>query len=161
MINPVIVEIRNLLAAAMTTRCVAYYVGDIGLPAKAQMPVCIVRRVNSSFDRRTSTGDYWKHTISILVVTDIIKSLSTAGLTSGLVSSENTLADIVAEMDTDGAPKTNTVLGTLTRQSNLRGTYYQYLQNFNVNYQPDLGNDFPYVAAEITFETESFVTRKS
>lgn len=160
MINPVIVEIRNLLAAAMTTRCVAYYVGDIGLPAKAQMPVCIVRRVSSTFDRRTTTGDFWRHTISILVVTDIVKSLSTAGVSSGLISSENTLANIVAEMDTDGAPKTDTVLGVLTRQSNLRGTNYAYLTNFNVNYQPELSGEFPYVAAEVTFETESFVTRK-
>lgn len=162
MINDIIVEIRNLLAAAMTTRCVAYYVGNIGLPANAQMPVCIVRRKRTLLtDRRSSTADHYRYTISILIITNIVKSLATAGLTNGLVPSENALANIVEERDTDGAPKLNTVLGVLTKQDNVRGVYYQYIKNIDVNYEPELNGRDMYVAAEITFDVEDMVTRKS
>lgn len=162
MINDVLVEIRNLLATNMTTRCVAYYAGNLGLPARAQMPVCIVRRVATQMEsRRSTTADYYRYSISVLIVTDIVKSLSTTALSSGLIPSENTLANIIEERDTDNAPKTDTVLGVLTKQANVRGTYYTYLTNIRVNYEPELDGQDLYVAAEVTFDAMDTLTRKS
>lgn len=162
MINDVIVEIRNLLETNMGSRCVAYYAGNLGIPARAQMPVCIVRRRATNMDeRRSTTQDYYRFEISVLIVTDLIKSLGTAALTNGLIPSENTLANIIEERDTDNAPKTNTVLGVLTRQRNVRGTYYQYIKNIRVNYEPELNGQDMYVAAEVTFDVEDQLTRKS
>lgn len=162
MINDVLVEIRALLAAGMGSRCVGYYAGNIGIPGNSQMPVCIVRRVATQLEaRRSSTADYYRYSISVLVVTNLVKSLSTTALSSGLVPSENTLANIIEERDTDGAPKTDTVLGLLTRQANIRGTYYIYLSNIRVNYEPDLNGRDLYVAAEVTFDAYDTLTRKS
>ena len=162
MINDVVVEIRNLLATAMTTRCAAYYAGNIGLPANVQMPVCIVKRKAESLDnRRSTTTDYYKYTISVLIITNIVKSLGTAGLTDGLVASENTLGNIIGERDTDGAPKLDTVLGVLSRQQNLRGTNYIYLNNIAVNYEPELNGVDLFVGAEVTFDAYDTFTRKA
>lgn len=161
MVNDILVEIRGLLAAAMGSRCVGYYAGNIGIPANAQMPVCIVRRKsNELVERRSTTADYYSCTLSVLVITNIVKSLAVAGLTAGLVPSENKLANIIEEKDTDGAPKLDTVAGVLTKESNLRGTNYQYITNVRTDYEPELNGKDTFAAAEVTFDVKFSITRK-
>lgn len=159
--DDVVKEVRDLLETSMTTRCQAYYAGDIGIPFKASLPVLIVRELETQVIRESTAKDQYRFSLSILVVTSIITSFNEAGLSDNIVKHRELLRLIMEEKnDTTGAPKTDTVLGTLMKQSNLRGTNFVYNLTPKVNYRFPSPDGSLLVAAEVLLDfTTSLVTR--
>ena len=162
MIDEALIELKNLLATNIGTGCKMYYAGDIGIPAKGALPCLIVRERFTRVERTSTSKDKYRFGIGILVVTNLISSLKTAGLSSSVKLSRQVLRKLIEEADTDGAPKTSTVLGTLMRTSSLRGTNYVYSLNPQVNYEIPSPDGHVLVAAEVTLEmVTDLVVRKA
>lgn len=162
MMNEALIEVRDMLETAMGSAVASYYAGDIGLPYKNSLPAVIVRELYTEHDRPSTAKDRYRFGISILVVTDMTKDFATAAMANLIVKHRQTLRKLVEEADTDGAPKTTTVLGALMRQANVRGTNYVYNLNGRVDYRPTTPDGFFYTAAEITLElVTEMVTRKA
>lgn len=162
MIDSALIEIRDLLQTNMGARCEAYYAGDIGIPAKSALPAIIIREKSMDIDRSSTAKDVYKFSIGILVVTHLTAALSTAGLTDHVSESRQTLRKLIAEKDTDGAPKTNTVIGALMKQSSLVGSNYAYSLNPHVNFEIESPDGHLLVAAEVTLDVMStLVARKA
>lgn len=158
--NDVVKEVRDLLQTSMGTRCLAYYAGNIGLPFKASLPCLMVRERSTEVIRKSTAADQYKFSLSILVVTDIVVSFNEAGLTDRIVKHREALRLIMEEKDTTGAPKTDTVLGCLMKQSNIRGVSFIYNLNPRVNYEVESPGETFYVAAEVLLDfTTTLVTR--
>jgi len=151
-----------MLATAMGSAVTSYYAGDVGLAYKNSLPAIIVREQYTEHDRPSTAKDRYRFGISILVVTDVTKDFHTAEATGLIMQHRQTLRKLVEEADSDGAPKTTTVLGALMKQANLRGTNYVYNLNGRVEYNPAVPGNFFYAAAEITLElVTEMVTRKA
>lgn len=165
MMNETLIEVRDLLRTSMGSSVVkTFYAGRVGIPAQSYLPAVIVEERYTEMERANSAKDKYKFGISILVVTDAKQDYDVAGNADDVVASYQTLRKLVEEADTDGAPKTTTVLGTLMKQSNLRGVSFVYNQNPRVNYRPQFPGQerFFYVAAQIDLDMISeFVTRKA
>lgn len=165
MMNEVIVEVRDLLRTSMGSSVVkTFYAGRVGIPAKSYLPAVIVEERSTELVRQSTNKDMWKFGISILVICDVRQDFNVAGLTDDVVDTFQTLRDLVEEADTDGAPKTTSVLGAMARQANIRGTNFVYNIRPRVNYRPIFpGMDqFWYVAAQIDIDMLSdFITRKA
>lgn len=153
MMNEAVLELQTLLSTLMTTRCKKYYAGEIGIPYKNALPCLIIREGRTRHERASTNTDRYVHEISILVVTDIVKSFNEAGVADQIMKSRQTLRKIMEEADaTTRAPKTNTVLGALMKQSSIDGTWYTYNLNPVVNYEIEQPKEFFYVAAEVKLE---------
>lgn len=162
MMNEALIEIRDLLETAIGSGVTTYYAGDVGLPYKNALPAIIVRELETVIDRPSTAKDRYKHSISILVVMDMMKAMDMTGLSNNISNTRQDLRKLVEEADTDGAPKTTTVLGALMKHANIRGTNYMYTLPLRVNYNPSFPTEFFYVAAEITLEAVTeMVTRKA
>jgi hypothetical protein len=162
MIDDALLEVKNLLRTNMGEACVEYYAGDIGIPAKSVLPCIIVRERSTKVERVSTAKDQYRFGISILVITNLVDSLKTAGLSSSTRLSRQKLRKLIEEADTDGAPKTTTVLGALMQQANIRGSHYVYSLNPEVNYQLESPDGYILVAAEVTIDlVTDLVTRKA
>lgn len=163
MINEALKEVRDMLETSVGSSVVkSFYAGDVGLPYKDALPAVIVRERYTRVERKSTAKDQYRHGLSILVVMDMRKDIATAGLTDEIVGHRQRLRNLMEEADTDGAPKTTTVLGALMKQANIRGTHYVYNLDPYVDYNPSVPGGFFYVAAEITLDVLSeIVTRKA
>lgn len=169
MIDEALIEVRDLLEAGMVDivdsvpvpKCKKYYAGDTGVPANSALPCIIVRERYTEVERSSTSSDMFRFGISILLITDLRKSLKEGGLTDEIVASRQLLRKMVEEIDSStGRLKTNTLLGVLLKQSNLRGTNFQYNLKPRVNYAVPSPKNWNLVAAEVTLDVISrFVTR--
>lgn len=157
-------EIRTLLATSMGSRCKKYYVGRPFVPAKSALPALVVTGVKTKLTRPNTAQDRYQFTLRITLIQDMAAAQDVAGLTNGILVADNDLQKAVEEADTDGAPKADTLLGTLMKQSNIRGTNYVYNLNPEVNYEPNLPHmaGYFYIAAQLTIDVfGDIVTRKA
>lgn len=166
MMNEVVKEVRNMLRTSMGSSYIkTFYAGRVGLPATNYMPCVIVEEVGTQMERQSTVKDIYRFSLLITVIVDVRKDFSVAGVTSDeIVDVYQTLRNVVEEADTDGAPKTTSILGALTRQANLRGTNYVYSMNPRVNYRPVFPgmDEFWYAAATIEIDMlADFITRKA
>jgi len=162
MMNEVLIEIRDQLKTDMTTRCKSYFVGEIGAPLKNNMPVIVVRERSTKQYRQSTAKDGFEFGIKIEVVVDIIPSMNVAGVEDRIVASRQILRKIIEEEDTDGYPKTDTILGSLGRTSNLQGTHFVYNLNPEVNYEVETPDNALYIMAEVNLSViKTFATRKN
>lgn len=162
MMADVLVTIRDLLKNGVGSGAKAYYAGDIGIPAKMAMPIVVVAPRSTQMERPHTAGDQYRYGLSIMVYVDVAGGMKAAGNTDGVMTAQQNLMKLVEEADTDGAPKTTSVLGCLMKQSNLRGAGYEYNLNPRVNYRPPSGpNDAMVLSAEITLDVlTNIVPRK-
>lgn len=165
MMNEVVKEVRDLLRTSMGSSVVkTFYAGRVGIPAKAFLPAVIVEERATEIVRQSTAKDLYKFSLVISVICDVTQNYAVAGITDDVVDTYQTLRNLIEEADTDGAPKTTTVLGTLMKQANIRGTNFAYNMNGRVNYRPTFpGQDnFFYIAAEVELDVlADFVTRKA
>ena len=162
MIDEALLEVKGLLATALGSACKMYYAGNVGIPAKSALPCIVVRQKRTRVERISTSKDQYRHTIGILVITNLISSLKTAGLSSSVRLADQTLRKLVEEADTDGAPKTTTVLGVLMQTANIRGSNYIYSLNPDVNYEIPAPDGHIMVAAEVTLDlVTELVVRKA
>lgn len=163
MMDEALIEVRDLLETALGVKVKTCYAGRVGIPAKNYLPAVIVQEVATSIERQSTACDMYRHSINILVVLDMVKDFDITGIDDNIVDTHQSLRKIMEEADTDGAPKTDTVLGALMKQSNIRGTNYVYNINGAINYLPAFpGQDrFFYIAAELSLDLISqMVVRK-
>ena len=163
MMNEALKEVEARIKADVGTTAVkAWYVGDAGLVPGGTLPAVIVRERGTKITRVSTSKDQCTFSISILVVVDMRADFKTAARTNDLVAHRERLRKLVEEADTDGAPKTTTILGSIMRQANLHGTNYVWNMNPVVNYYPEVPGGFFYAAAEITLDLiTDLVTRKA
>lgn len=151
--DDVVKEVRDLLRTSMGSRCAAYYAGDVGIPYQATFPVLIVRENSTKHSRPSTSKDQYVHSLSILVITSIVASFKEVGITDLIIKHRETLRLIMEEKDASGAPKTDTVLGTLMKQANISGTNFVYNMNASINYRVPAPEGTLLVAAELTIES--------
>ena len=164
MMYDVLTEIRDLLSASMTTRCASYFVGRSAgvFMAQNSLPALIVRNKSTKLERQGTAKDRYTFNIGILVITDMVTNFKETGVSNRIILSDAKLIKIFEEKDTDGAPMSDTVMGTLMKQSNIRGTSFAYNLNPVINYEVESPPGFFYVAGEMTLTViAEFVTRKS
>ena len=159
--NEALKEVRDLLATSMSGRGIAaFYAGDIGTPAKGNLPCIIVREVSTRAGRQSTSSDQYIFGISVLLITDIFASADVAGIQNNTVASRERLRVLMEEGDTTGAPKTDTVLGTFMKQANIRGSNFVYNLNGRIDYRPPAPHGFTLAAAELTLDViTDFVKR--
>lgn len=161
--NEALIELRDLLEASLGSKIKTCYAGRVGIPAKNYLPALILQEVSTEIERQSSGCDQYRHTIRVVLVMDMVKQFATAGIVNDIVGTHEAVRKLMEEADTDGAPRTDTVLGTIMKQSNIRGTNYVYNLDGVVNYEPTFpGQDqFFYIGAELTLGMVSnYVTRK-
>lgn len=165
MMNEVLKEVRDLLRTSMGTSVIkTFYAGRVGLPAKDYMPCVIVEEVGTELERQSTAKDVYRFSLLITVWIDVRQDFNVAGMTDDIVDVYQTLRNLVEEADTDGAPKTTTVIGALTRQANIRGINFVYNMRPRINYRPAFpGMDqFWYAAATVEIDMlADFITRKA
>lgn len=162
MMNEALVKVRDTLETLMgSTTVKSYYAGDVGIPYANSLPAVIVRELYTEMDRPSTAKDRYRFGISALVVMDMRANMTTTADTDEIIQARQVLRKLVEEADTDGAPKTTTLLGALLKKSTLRSDKYEWIINTRVDYRPSVPGDFFYVAAEITFELLEQVTRKA
>lgn len=151
MIEYVQEEIKTLLENSMASRITTFYTDEVALTPQSYLPALMVIGNSEEIIAKSTACDQYIYNITVRVVLDLKKFLDEAG-TGDTIKSQQQLKKIMGERDSStGAPKSDTVLGTLRKPDNIRGIGYLFNNNIATSYTLVPQEGWFYVKAEATF----------
>jgi hypothetical protein len=151
--DEIIIDLQKQIQNDCSSRVAidSVYAGDPGLTEKAALPAVIISEGRTDLERQQTGSDVYKFNISILVITDISSSMSIAGNPDRIMKARQALRQLIEQADPNaGAPMTDTILGSLMKQSNISTKNWRYNIKPSVNYRPNTPKEWWYACAEIT-----------
>lgn len=149
--DEVLKEIRDLLAAAMTTQFNKYYVGRVLYPPKSYLPILMVYGLNTELDSpsTTTSRDRWHYRIAIEIMVNTYTYANTGGVEAdNILNVQEAVRQKMEKRTTGGIPDANTVLGVLRR--NIAGTSYLFNNDIDISYQEEQMDGTVYFRAIMT-----------
>lgn len=131
-------EIRDLLAANLTTQFNKYYVGRVAFPPKAYLPALMVYGLQTELDseRTTTSRDRYSYRIRVEILVNIYKYANVAGTEADdIMNVQEAVRQKMEKRTTNGIPDATTVLGVLRR--NIAGTNYLFNNDITIDYEED------------------------
>lgn len=139
--NALLEEIRDLLATNMAgTDINKYYVGKISsnrVPKDYLPIICVYPNPSPSTvlvsDQLGLQRDKWQYNIIIEVMVNLFDKVSSAGVEAdSILDAQKAVRTFIEDRETNGTPKSNTVIGTLRR--NIKGDNYLFNNDIVVSY---------------------------
>lgn len=147
--NDILSEIKTLLEAALGAKFKTYYIGPVKLPPKSYLPALIIQPLTTNVASKSTGEDIYTHNIRIMAVVDMADFFDEAG-TGTAIKSIQELINMMEERDAaTQIPKSDTILGTLRKDVNVRGTKYLFNDNVDMNYDYEFRGTFFYVRAQM------------
>lgn len=147
--NDVLDELKALFSATInlvdSDRIKTFYIGEVAIVPQSYMPALMVIPNSTSVIAKSTAKDQYEYNITVRVVIDLKKFLSTSG-TGDTIKSMQEITKIMEERNSDQTLKDDTVLGIL--RANIRGTDYLFNNNITINYDVISTGEWPRVQAE-------------
>jgi len=141
-------NINDNLAPGADNRIKSFYQWEVALVPRSYLPALMVIGRSTRQAARGTAKDQVTYDVTIRVIADLVKEFTEAG-TSDIIKSQETLADLMEERDSNGLASATSVLGILRR--NIRGTNYLFHNDYTITYNMIQRNGFFYVAADMNF----------
>lgn len=159
--NDVLAELLTLLETALSTRITSYYQGEVVVPAKSTLPALMVIGNSTRIGKSSTASDQYIHSVTVKVVANVMSYVSEEGNATGVIAAQEDLIDIIEERESNTTLKSNTVLGCLRKNANIRTGKFEYNNNFVVQYDTIRTGQFFYVSASVTLDLISDLIQRS
>lgn len=166
--NEVLEEIRDLLESSMSsTAIVDYYVGSVSTNRilKDQLPIiCVYPNPSNSTvlvsDQLSLQRDKWQYNIYIDVMVNVFDKVSSGGVEAdNILDAQKALRTLIEDRETDGTPKSTSVLGVLRR--NIKGTNYLFNNDINVSYNSSNEDNKLMIIGRVEVSAITILTNRS
>lgn len=150
--NEILDELRTILSTNLTGRGITtFFKGKQQLTAQSDLPLVSVYQIAERTNRSGTVRDNVEYDIAVQVAVSRKQYLDSTNGQGTELDAPNAITDIIAERETDGDLKTNTVKGILNANLTLNNKVL-YTSNIEVQYGTLFESDkFPVDYAEVTF----------
>lgn len=126
-------EIRDLLETNLGSLFKKYYTGRVATLPINYLPVLMVYGTTTELvNPLTTCKDRFHHTINVEIVTTAFGKVNQAEDPDDVQQAQKLLRVLMEDRESDGTPKSSTVLGQLRR--NIEGTSYLFTDNYTIEY---------------------------
>lgn len=159
-------ELINALKTNLTGGVVkTFYQGEVTQPPRDYCPLLMLWITQSSIRAHDTASDIAVFTGKIRVIFSLPKYLKDTGVeTVGGVrrlAAPYALKELIEARDvSNGTYAANSIMGILRSRSVIRGTTYNFNNDFSINYGTLAQPEFPMLYAEITFSVTTIPVRR-
>lgn len=152
-------EIKEMLEDNLQGVFKTFYLGEVTPVPQSYCPALMVIPNTTQVVAQSTAKDQYVYNITIRIVVDVKKYFSEDG-TGDTIKVSDAIVNLVEKRTQTGALDPSCVMYHLRNTETIRGEYYLFNNNINVEYSRLEQGEFPYVYADITLEaTTDTITR--